>query len=256
MSKISFGVCCAPEKASIFADAGFDFFEPSVYSFLMKDEDYLKKVKASPIPCHCCNGFIGGDIKLTGVELDKNKTFEYVETALKRTAECGVKKIVFGSGGARRCPDGFPMEKAASQLLEFVREAAPLFEKYGVTMVVEPLCTAECNIINSVAAGAALVNAANHNSIKLLADSYHFYKSDNELDALTWSVPLLRHIHIATMPARLGPGMEEWDFTEFFSVLKHGGYEGDISVEGAWGDDPASIAPKAVEILHKTWDQI
>ena len=50
--------------------------------------------------------------------------------------------------------------------------------------------------------------------------------------------------------------MEEWDFTEFFSILKHGGYEGDISVEGAWGEDPASAAAKAVELLHKTWDNI
>ncbi|MBR3708446.1 MAG: sugar phosphate isomerase/epimerase [Lentisphaeria bacterium] len=257
MENIQFGVCCDPEQTALYADAGFDFFETAVVSVLWGSDDYLKRIRDAALPCKCCNGFLPWDLKITGPEVDRVRVAEYVEKAVSRAAECGIGKIVFGSGGARRCPEGFPVEKAAEQLLEFVQNAAAVFGRYGVTMVVEPLNLNECNVINSVAAGAVLVNRVGLPAVRLLADSYHFYKTDNEPDALVWSVPLLKHIHVATNPSRLAPGAEDWDLTGFFSILKHGGYQDLISVEtGNWGDDPAAAAANAVKILRQTWNGI
>ena len=288
MENIQFGVCCDPEQTALYADAGFDFFETAVFSVLCGSDDYLKRIRDAALPCKCCNGFLPWDLKITGPEVDRVRVAEYVEKAVSRAAECGIGKIVFGSGGARRCPEGFPVEKAAEQLLEFVQNAAdwkkhfvlrqqevsnspdiirrvgvismntaPVFGRYGVTMVVEPLNLNECNVINSVAAGAVLVNRVGLPAVRLLADSYHFYKTDNEPDALVWSVPLLKHIHVATNPSRLAPGAEDWDLTGFFSILKHGGYQDLISVEtGNWGDDPAAAAANAVKLLRQTWNGI
>ena len=50
--------------------------------------------------------------------------------------------------------------------------------------------------------------------------------------------------------------MQEWDLTEFFSVLKHGGYTHGISVECYGSADKKLDAETAIAVLRKTWDAI
>ena len=45
--------------------------------------------------------------------------------------------IVFGSGGARRIPDGFDRTRAWAQLVDFGRRIGPLAEERGVTIAMQ-----------------------------------------------------------------------------------------------------------------------
>ncbi len=251
---IRFGYCCAPEETALYAEAGFDFFECNASAVLCQD-DYKERIANAALPCLSANCFIPGNLKITGKNVDRAALMAHAEKVITRAGECGIPVIVFGSGGARDVPEGFSVEKAAAQILAFVRDLIPVLEKSGVTLVLEPLGIPDSNIINSVGAGAALVNRVDHPNVKLLADSYHFYKSDNALESLAWNAPHLRHIHVATSPDRLAPGMQEWDLTEFFSVLKHSGYSCGISVE-CGGADKKTEAETAIAVLRKTWDAI
>ena len=252
---IRFGYCCSPEETALYAEAGFDFFECNASAILCQD-DYKERIANAALPCLSANCFIPGNLKITGKNVDRAALMAHAEKVITRAGECGIPAIVFGSGGARDVPEGFSVEKAAAQILDFVRDLIPVLEKSGVTLVLEPLGIPDSNIINSVGAGTALVNRVDHPNVKLLADSYHFYKSDNALESLAWNAPHLRHIHVATSPDRLAPGMQEWDLTEFFSVLKHSDYSCGISVECLGGADKKTEAETAIAVLRKTWDAI
>lgn len=57
-----------------------------------------------------------GSIKLTGDNVDFEAIQTYVNHAIGRLAQAGIKIGVFGSGGSRRVPENFPREKAWEQL--------------------------------------------------------------------------------------------------------------------------------------------
>lgn len=249
----TFGICCEPEDTAVYADAGFDYFECTVAWMLCASEDYRKRIAGAALPCRVANCFLPGDLKITGENIDRKRIADYVEKALSRAAECGIETIVFGSGSARDHAPDFPAERAAGQILEFVQGITPALDRYGVTLAVEPLSVPDSNMINSVGAGAALVNAVAHPRVKLLADSYHFYRMQDAMDSLVWSLPLLQHIHVATLPSRLAPGMEEFDFAPFLNVLKNGGYSKRISVECHPTADRKKDAESAIALLRRIW---
>jgi len=126
-----------------------------------------------------------------------------------------------------------------------------------VTVTVEPLRPAECNVLNTVPAGAALVQSVNHPGIRLLADSFHWTDGDRDIQALTWCAHLIEHVHIATFPKRANPGYDNTDFKPFLSVLKHAGYHGCITFEGAWADGPeAERLRRCAEYIRTVWNEI
>ncbi len=249
-----FGVCGGVEMGQIAAKLGYDFFELSVPGYmkpLEKEEAFqaeLAKVKAVGIPCLACNCFIPGDHKITGPAVDFSKLTAYVKTACRRAGEAGVKRIVFGSGGARQIPEGFSRETAWKQLGDFLRMVGPEAQKAGVVIVIEPLNTAECNVLTTVGESAKLAREVNHPNIKLLVDAYHWLKDNDSAADLAAGGDLLRHAHIATMPHRMAPGAEPTDFSEFFGILKRAGYQEGVSIEGKI-DEPEAWLARALPIL-------
>lgn len=242
-----FGVCCGPAAAPALSQAGYDFFEGSVPGILKPLEDaaafdaMLDEVRRAPLPCEALNLMVPAEIKLTGPETDPARQEAYMKTMCARAARAGIARVVFGSGGARKVPDGFPKEKAFAQLADFLRMAAPYAADAGTTIVVEPLNRNECNIINSVAEGAELVREVNAPSVRLLADSYHMLRDDEPLQNITDHAALLAHVHVATGANRLPPGVEpDHGLQEFLLRLRDAGYNGRVSVE-AGGMTPAHL---------------
>ena len=237
---MEYGVCVKPEIAPIPAAAGYDFIELHVQRDLktIENEDAfaseLERIRAAPVPAVVANCFVPGHLKITGPEVDSSLLEDYVVTAFERAERAGIDTIVFGSGGARHIPEGFDRDAAWQQLLDFGRMIAPIAKAHGVTVVVEPLNRRECNVFNSVGECAKYVRQVDHRSLRLLVDAYHWAVESDSYDDLVDALPLIRHAHIATYESRLAPGLEDCDFSEFFSALKVGGYNGRLSIEGHW----------------------
>ena len=261
MKSLQIGICGNTVNASLYAAAGFDYMEISVAGELMPEKpasDFapvLENIRSSCIPCSCANGFLPPDLKVCGSEIDRKRWISYVDNAFARAREAGVDTIVFGSGGARRCPEEFSVARASEQILEFLLTIAPLAEKHKVTLVIEPLRKKECNMLTSVAAAATLVSRVNHPNIRLLIDSFHFLTDDLNTEAFVWSLPLITHVHVATVPNRRVPGFEECALTEFLEILKKGGYRGRISFEGSI-DDIKTDARKCLDYLRNSWNAL
>jgi sugar phosphate isomerase/epimerase len=249
------GLCCGPDRAVGAADAGFDFIEWNVGGLLQPHagraafQAALRQVRAAPLPCPVVNCFVPAGLTITGPAADLSVLKQYVTLVFERAEEAGVRMIVFGSGGARRVPEGYDPGLARTQLVAFGRMFAPIAERHGVTVVIEPLSRAECNILTTVDESADLVRDVDHPALRLLVDAYHFTRDQDSLDSLDLNARLLAHVHLATVPSRLAPGMEPCDFAPFFNTLRAGGYTGGVSFEGQAPDSPADLA-RAASIMR------
>ena len=256
---MQFGVCGDMGLAAIAAKASYDYGEWSVAAVLKPREsedafrashDALRRV-ALPYPVLNC--FVPGDLKVTGPDVDQPALEDFVTTSMMRAEAAGVETIVFGSGGARRIPDGFDPRIAHDQLVAFCRMVAPLAHKHGVIVVVEPLNQAECNVLTTVSDCAALVNEVAHPSIRLLVDAYHLLRDGDSYDSIVTHGPLLAHVHIATVPNRFAPAAEDCDFSDFFAALAKAQYTGRVSIEGKIVN-PEKELPAALAMMRKLSD--
>jgi sugar phosphate isomerase/epimerase len=161
--------------------------------------------------------------------------------------------VVFGSGGARRVPDGFPTDQAFQQLVEFGRRIAPEARARGITITVEPQRREETNIINSAAEGLDLVNAIGDPNFQLMIDFYHLASEKEDAAIIVRAGAHIRHLHTANPEGRVFPRTwGEYDYAPFFAALRTIGYDKRISVEASTKDLPAD-APLAIALLRRAF---
>ena len=247
------GVCGKPAIASLLAGAGFDFLEINVVRDLRPQEpesavaDRPAALPTTSLPILAANVFIPAELRLTGDAVETSAIETYVKTAFARPRQTGISRIVFGSGGARRIPDGYDRTRAWAQLVDFGRMIGPLALDHDITVVIEPLSYAECNVLNTVTESAQYVREVDHPAVRLLVDAYHWARNQEPTRSIVDAGPLLAHAHIATYANRLAPGREVCDFAPFFAALVQAGYRGGLSVEARWEVDPDSA-----RTVHKT----
>ena len=151
---MKFGMCAPLANLEKALMAGADYIEVNnAKIWEMSDEEFEKHLaiaKQHPGSVLSCNGFFLPEITLTG-ENQSPDIRSFIEKSVDRLARLGVETIVFGSGKARNCPEGFPMEKALEQVAEVSAMIADIGKPYGMVSIVEPLFKKECNVINTVA---------------------------------------------------------------------------------------------------------
>ncbi len=163
--------------------------------------------------------------------------------------------MVFGSGGARRVPDGFSKDEAFEQLVAFGKRIAPEARSHGITVAIEPLRREETNIINSAAEGLALVEAIGDPNFQLMIDFYHLASEKEHPAIVSRAKDHLRHLHMANPAGRVFPiAWEEYDYAPFFSTLRQAGYDRRISVEAST-KDLAADAPRAIALLRRAFER-
>jgi D-psicose/D-tagatose/L-ribulose 3-epimerase len=233
---------------------GFDYVElPLAQMVDLNDEEFCslkERVDFSGLKCEACNNFFPGSIRLTGNAVDYGKIEEYLEKALGRAAQLGVKVIVLGSPKSKNVPEGYPMDKAWSQLVELLRHIDSLVKTKDITIVIEPLNKMESNIINTAAEGLRLVKAVDRENIKLLIDYYHLYMEKENPEIILDAGYYIKHIHFANPTGRVYPIETEDGYIRFMNLLKGIGYEGRISIE-AYTKDFSHDAKRSVKILRQ-----
>ncbi len=248
-----FGCCVGLDKAEIVQEAGYDYIELPVSTVKAESPDsefepILEQVHLLEIVPEAWNCLLPGDMKVTGPEVDKYRVERYLRTAFERIEELGGEIVVFGSGGARTVPEGFPREEAWQQLVEFVSLAGQVAGTHGITIAIEPLNSKESNIINSVAEAVELAKAADHPFVRVLADLYHIDEEKEPLEHILESGDYIVHTHTADT-GRFYPGSGSYPHREFFRNLRAVGYNDRMSVECRWNDFESECR-KALEFLR------
>ena len=256
---MKFGVCTQIDNAQLLAPHGWNYIEPGVQTLLRAQEsdatwNAAASTRETSLPIFAANGLLPATLKVVGSEVNRDALATYIETACRRAAQVGIETLVFGSGGARQIPEGFSRETAKQQIIEFLQLSAVSLQKHNVTLVIEPLNSDECNVINSVGEAMEYVGAANHSRVKCLADSYHFWRENDSLDSLRRAAPHITHVHVADLAGRAAPGESGGsDYRDFFAVLREENYRGGISVEAASFDLPQASA-RVLAFLKAQWE--
>ncbi len=256
---IRLGVCAKPENMELLAKQGFEYIEIGL-SWLhgLSEEDYQKELaiaKAAPIGVEAANGMLPGTVRVVGPEADEAVIRAYLEKAFSRAHEIGIRVIVFGSGAARRVPEGWPQEEAWRQIARFLTIAEEYCEKYGIDIAIEPLRRGECNIMNLVTEGTMMSALLNLPRIGTLGDTYHMICGHEPYSALAQAGRLLRHVHISHTPGvdavRVWPTPDDGEnYREVFEALEAAGYDGRVSIE-AGCEDMAVDGVKAFAALDR-----
>jgi len=238
--------------------AGFDYVELGTTELTaLSDADFeaaVAQAKAVGIPTPNANLFLPASLKLTGPEAaTPEQQMAYVTKAFTRLERLGVRILCFGSGGARRVPDGFSKDEAFAQLVAFGTRIAPEAKAHGITVVIEPLRRQETNIINTAAEGFALVKAVAHPNFELLVDFYHLASEHEDPKIMVEAKDHLRHLHMANPQGRVFPlAWDEFDYAPFFATLRSIGYTGRLSIEASTPDLPTQ-APRSIALLRKAF---
>jgi len=258
---MKYGICVGMEqldRIEVAAKSGYDYIEANFSALTQADEKtytaFRNALCENNIACEAANCFLPGSVRLTGPEADLAPARAHVEKGMKRAHELGVQVIVFGSGGARKIPEGASFRRGFEQLVGFLRDVAcPIAAQYGISIAVEPLCPQETNIINRVKEGAMLAAASGCENAGALGDLYHMAiigDDGNELRALKGCV---LHTHIAN-PALNTPKQRwfpadpsEYDYADFIRAAEYVGCPR-CSVEGTCSDFAAE-APVALQTL-------
>lgn len=243
------GACAGLSRAGALAREGGAYIEISCAGNLIPDRPEseftakLEQIKNAPVPVRRANGFLPGKLQCTGPDADHEAVLNYAELAFERASRAGIETITFGSSGARTLPEGFPPAEARLQFVATLARMAPLAEKWGVTVAVEPLRRAETNFINRVSEALLLVRAVDHPRVRITADIYHMLVEEDPPESIVQAGAYIHHVHIAEKDGRTAPGVKGDDFRPYLRALSRIGYSGDISIECRWSDFDAQLAP-------------
>ena len=240
-----FGLCGDYGQLELAKRAGFQYLEMKVTEIAGWDDvtfrHHLEEIRESGMECRCFNVLFPGDMSLLGEEADETRRNQYLHHAFARLQQMGGEIVVFGSGRARRKPEG----------MEFFR--GEIASQYQLTIVIEPLNRMECNMINSMAEGALLVADVDLDNVRLLTDFYHVAMDHEPLSDIT-RIGDFAHVHIASRKDRRYPfpGQAD-DYAQFFQRLKEIGYTGRISIEGG-AEDIVHEGRVSLSYLKKLWE--
>jgi D-psicose/D-tagatose/L-ribulose 3-epimerase len=257
--KVQVGWCTPLKDIDAARAAGFDYLELGTSEIAaLSDADFeaaVEHLRQVGLPTPVSNLFLPAALKVTGPEIDREQQMLYVKKAFARLSRLGTKVVVFGSGGARRVPDGFPRDDGFKQLVEFGRRIAPEARSRDITIAVEPLRRQETNIINSAAEGLELVEAVNDPNFQLMIDFYHLASEQEDPDVVLRARPHIVHLHMANPQGRVFPlAWDEYDYAPFFANLRRIGYDKRISVEASTRDVRVE-APQAISLLRRAFER-
>lgn len=120
-------------------------------------------------------------------------------------------------------------------ITENLRRAAPLAEKYGVKLLLEPLNSLEDHkgyFLDNSGVGYEIMKCVDSPYVSLLFDIYHMQIMEgNLISSLTSNVEYTGHVHTAGVPGRHEPFLGEVSYPAVLAALEKAGYQGTVGAE-------------------------
>lgn len=251
------GICIDMEKDSIASRAGYTAIVESIAKCIsprvVSDEQFTRQleiIKSLPVPIYAVNIFMPGDLKLVGPDVNEDAIMAYAEVVLQRCQQAGINIIIWGSGGARRVPDGYDRTKAKAQFVSIAKKVANLANAYAITIALENLNSTETNFINKLSDALDIAREVDESNFRVCADIYHMLMENEPAAVIEKGKGLIMHVDIAENKTRTPPGVNGENFVPYLRALKKIQYGGVIVLECKWADQAAQAKP-AFDYLTK-----
>ncbi len=130
---------------------------------------------------------------------------------------------------------GAPRELQHAAIVETLKQATPILEKHGVTVMPEPLNTYVDHpgyYLWSAAEGFDIIREVDHPNVKLIYDIYHQQIMEgNIIPSITKNLDCIAHLHSAGHPGRHELQYGENDYRVIFDAVDKAGYTGACGLE-------------------------
>lgn len=130
---------------------------------------------------------------------------------------------------------GLSFEQQFAAMVECAKRCGDLAERYGVTLIVEPLnakVTHKGYFLTNCVDGLRLMKEADHPRVRLLFDLFHEQvERGNVIQTALEAMPYVRVFHVADNPGRHEPGTGEMNYANIYKAIAKAGYEGYITME-------------------------
>jgi sugar phosphate isomerase/epimerase len=182
----------------------------------------------------------------------RRATSEYFGELARFCADLGGNVMVLGSPTRRNLKHGVSLADGTKYAAEVLSDAAPVLEKAGVVIALEPLGPSETNILTSAGEAVELMHLVNSPQCRLHLDCKAMCEEPTPIpDLIRKFRGDFVHFH-ANDPNRLGPGFGKLDFVPILKTLKEVDYRGWVSVEPVmYAPGPDRLVRESIAYLRK-----
>lgn len=172
------------------------------------------------------------------------------EESIEVAKTLGVPSLIVTTGNTRS--DDITRYEQHANIILMLKHVAPLFEKSGVTLILEPL-NILCNHMGYFLASSyeafEICNVVGSNNIKVLYDIYHQQITEgNLIPTIRKYFDLIGHFHVADVPGRNEPGTGEINYKNVFKAIEDLGYGKYVGLEYSPTIDTAETIRKVLEL--------
>lgn len=150
---------------------------------------------------------------------------------------------------------GAPREEQHAVIVETLRQARPILEESGVTIMIEPLNTYVNHpgyYLWSSVEGFEIIREVDHPLVKVVYDIYHQQVMEgNIIPNVINNLDCIAHLHSAGHPGRNELQFGENDYNVIFKAIDKAGYTGCCGLEYRPLLDPIESLVKARELYGK-----
>ncbi len=260
--KPEIGIAQSMENDSLLQASGYHYLVESISKCFsprnVSDQQFaerLQAIKKMKTKLYAVNVFIPGELKLVGPDVNEQAVLSYAEIVFQRCNAADVALIVWGSGGARRVPDGWDQKKAKEQFVSIARKVSAIAKDYKIVLALENLNSTETNFMTTLSEALEIVQQVDHPNFRLCADIYHMLKENEQPAIIEQAGKYLVHCDLAEKENRTAPGISGDDFRGYLKALKKIKYSGKIILECRW-DNLALQAAPARQYLQVQIDEV
>jgi len=251
------GCCIGMAHYGEVAAAGYQSIAlPGVELAGMDDAAFQKTretLKHGPLELHSVNSFCPPDLRLTGADFSAQRLEDYARRLFARAAELGVSYVGIGGPVSRSTRPGEDPVRASEELKNALALLCRLGGEYGLTILLEAVCSLECNLVVYTHEAAEMVRALGLPNLGLVYDIYHAHMMGEDPAYVLSVAELIRVVHIAQDQNGRRIYLREAfleAYRPYIQALHRAGYSGEINMESFVGELPEEL-PRSREILNR-----
>ncbi|MEG1550063.1 MAG: TIM barrel protein [Ruthenibacterium sp.] len=211
-------------------------------------ETMCKRIKTGQLAVRSLNAFCTNALKLSGKSYNAQAVYAYAQPLIMRAWKLGVQFIGIGAPASRNIQEGDSAARCMQQFHEAITILCEIAAPYKIEILLESVCSAECNFITRTAEANRLVRLWNIKNLHLVYDVYHEMWEGQSPKQIPDFADEIKVVHLAREEngARFYPNQEGLHFCmPYIHALQLAGYQGEICIEAFEGDVKQGIARSA-----------
>jgi sugar phosphate isomerase/epimerase len=162
----------------------------------------------------------------------RERSWLHIRNLVDLCADLGSGGImVFGSPFQRATTGGASRQEATGRFIEGLASVAPHAEARGVTILVEALPAAQCDVVQTLNEAAGIVRQIGSPAIQTMFDTHNAIdETEPHAVLLERHYDLIRHVHVNELDGK-HCGQGNYDFKPVLEVLIRRGYTRWVSLE-------------------------